>query len=101
MVLKVRWAGPAIEELTEALDYIGQHNPDAAGNLERKAKASTRKLARFPESGRIVPEFEIPTLRETIVGPFRIIYRTLPEEVRIVAAIRAERLLDPGIPERS
>ena len=32
-------------------------------------------LADFPESGRIVPEFGIPTLREIICPRFRIVHR--------------------------
>jgi hypothetical protein len=52
--------------------------------------------------GRIVPEYADPTIRELIVGPFRIIYTTEdPSAVYILAAIRTERLLDPSIPERS
>lgn len=46
----------------------------------------------------MVPEHEDPTLREVIVGPFRIIYSTRERSViRILAAIRAERPLPPDL----
>jgi toxin ParE1/3/4 len=35
----------------------------------------TRLLARSPELGRIVPEFEEPSIREIIVGSYRVVYR--------------------------
>jgi toxin ParE1/3/4 len=37
--------------------------------------AERLRLADFPESGRIVPEFGDPTIREVIRRPCRIVYR--------------------------
>lgn len=102
MVLKVKWSEPALDEIDEALEYIALDNPDAARELGKKAKAATRSLRNYPMKGRIVPEYKDPTLRELIVGPFRIIYSTEdPSAVYILAVVRSERLLDPDIPERS
>jgi toxin ParE1/3/4 len=53
---------------------------------------SVERLADFPESGRIVPEFGIVHLREIIHPPFRIVYR-LDHGVRIVRVWRSERAL--------
>jgi len=44
------------------------------------------RLADFPESGRVIPEFGVATLREVIDSPFRIVYRLDAERVRIVRA---------------
>jgi plasmid stabilization system protein ParE len=35
----------------------------------------TKHLAEFPELGRVVPEFDIPTIREIVVRSYRVIYR--------------------------
>ncbi|MBU2054539.1 MAG: type II toxin-antitoxin system RelE/ParE family toxin, partial [Proteobacteria bacterium] len=51
------------------------------------------RLAEFPESGRIVPEFGIAHLREIIHPPFRIVYRLDKMRVRIVRVWHSERLL--------
>lgn len=102
MVMRVKWSEPALDELDEALQYIAFDNPDAARGLWKKAKAATRNLRDYPMKGRIVPEYDDPKLRELIVGPFRIIYTTEdPSIIYILATVRSERLLDPGIPDRS
>ena len=102
MVLKVKWSEPALDELDEALEYIASDNPTAARSLGRKIRAATRSLRSYPMKGRTVPEYDDSALREIIVGPFRIIYTFGgPSVLFILAAIRSERLLDPGIPDRS
>jgi plasmid stabilization system protein ParE len=53
----------------------------------------TETLSAFPESGRIVPEFSMPNLREIIFPPFRIVYKFEDTRVRIVRVWRSERLL--------
>jgi plasmid stabilization system protein ParE len=55
--------------------------------------AQVERLAAFPESGRMVPEFGAAQLREIIYPPFRIVYRLETTRVRIVRVWRSERLL--------
>lgn len=42
------------------------------------------QLAMFPDSGKIVPEFDTPWLRELELPPFRIVYRREDALVSIV-----------------
>ena len=51
------------------------------------------RLADFPGSGRIVPEFGVAHLREIIHPPFRIVYRLEDTRVRVVRIWRSERQL--------
>ncbi|MBZ5560392.1 MAG: type II toxin-antitoxin system RelE/ParE family toxin [Acidobacteriia bacterium] len=37
--------------------------------------AATDRLVPFPESGRAVPEFDDPLVREIVDRPYRIVYR--------------------------
>ncbi len=37
--------------------------------------AEADKLQDFPELGRVVPEYSVPTIREIIVRSYRIVYR--------------------------
>ena len=98
MVVKVAWSEPALEELDKALQYIAFNQPEAARNLWRQVKAASRSLGRYPMKGRMVPEYQNPTIREILVGPFRIIYTTEDAGIAtILAAVRSERLLDPEI----
>ena len=59
----------------------------------RRMIALIEKLNDFPESGRVVPEFEMVNLREIIHPPFRIIYRLDANKIRVVRVWRSERLL--------
>ena len=77
--------------------YAEQSVPDVGKRLVSEIISSIERLADFPESGRIVPEFEMPWLREIIQTPFRIVYRLDEQRVRIVRVWRSERLLKmPG-----
>ena len=55
--------------------YMDQQVPDVGERLLGEMVSQVERLAEFPESGRIVPEFGIAHLREIIHPPFRIVYR--------------------------
>jgi plasmid stabilization system protein ParE len=47
--------------------------------------AATDRLIPFPESGRAVPEFEDPLVREIVHAPYRIVYRLVgSDEVHVL-----------------
>lgn len=50
-------------------------------------------LARFPRSGRKVPEFDDENIRELLAYSYRIIYRVDEDEVLISAVIHGKRIL--------
>ena len=54
-----------------------------------------RRLREFPESGRAVPEWGDPMLREVIWRHYRVVYRYLADskEMHVLLVFRAERLL--------
>ena len=53
----------------------------------------TRNLARFPRSGKKVPEFNDDTIREMLVYSYRIIYKVSGEQILIAAVIHGSRNL--------
>jgi Plasmid stabilization system protein len=55
--------------------------------------AAVERLAIFPTSGRPLPEFPTSPLREVIVDPYRIVYRTSGSAILILAVIHGKRLL--------
>jgi len=61
--------------------------------LLREVVSQVERLAEFPESGRVVPEFGLAQLREVIHPPFRIVYRLVADRVRVVRVWPSERLL--------
>jgi plasmid stabilization system protein ParE len=81
-------------------DYIARDSPENAARFVRMLMDSTRKLGEFPKLGRILPDFEDPTIRELVVRSYRIIYRLDPdneraEVVRFWHAARGTPKIDP------
>ena len=68
------WTGPALQGLLGIVQYIKTDKPAAAHRFGRQIKKKTSRLAQFPYSGRVVPEFSMRGLRELFVGDYRIIY---------------------------
>jgi plasmid stabilization system protein ParE len=90
----ISFAASALADLEEVLAwYAGQQVPEVGTRLVAEIVSRVEALADYPDSGRIVPEFENPALREIIHPPFRIVYRHDPQRVRIVRIWRSERLL--------
>ena len=88
-------AESAVGDLESIRDwYAAQSAPDVGVRLVREILASLDQLAEFPESGRVVPEFEQPWLRELVRPPFRIVHRLEPERIRVVRVWRTERTMD-------
>jgi len=79
-----------------ALAYIRQDNPLAAIRFRKRAESVLRRLEKFPDSGRVVPEFPELPYREVIVAPHRFFYRAEGRFVWIVAVWHGAQI--PGIP---
>ncbi|GFO63124.1 type II toxin-antitoxin system RelE/ParE family toxin [Geomonas paludis] len=94
----VSFAISAVDDLEEIRKwYREQHVPDVGERLVKEIMKSVERLASFPDSGRIVPEFGLNYLREVILPPFRIVYRLDRKAVRVVRVWRSERLLPPSM----
>jgi len=90
----VEFSPSALSDLQEALDYFAEQGVASAGQrIVQDIIDATRALPDFPEMGRIVPEFETPSLRELIRPPYRIVYRLHPGRISIIRIWRSERLL--------
>ena len=87
-------APSAVADLEEMLAwYKEQGAADTGKRIARELLAASRELSRFPEMGRIVPEFESPAFRELIRPPYRIVYRLDEERIAVIRIWRSERLL--------
>ncbi len=87
MAWELIWAPSARLDLRELAAYIAESRPVAAGRFVRQVFRVVQQLADFPESGRVVPEFDDPTIREVIRRPCRIVYRVKHQE-RIIEIAR-------------
>ena len=73
-------------DLAEIFDYIARDNPNAALRVARELVSRTCTIQEFPRIGRVVPEFQIETLRELVQGAYRIVYQLDDAKKRIAVA---------------
>ena len=84
--MKVRFTPSGRMQFLTAVAYIHRDNPQAALKFRKRAERALRRLARYPESGRLIPEFPDLPFREIVLPPYRFFYR--PEgKVIWVAAV--------------
>jgi plasmid stabilization system protein ParE len=94
VVQRISLSESAVRDLQEVRQwYDSQSAPQVGERLVREILACLDQLAEFPESGRAVPEFDQPWLRELVRPPFRVVYRLDGERVRVVRVWRSERLM--------
>jgi toxin ParE1/3/4 len=74
MGYQVALSPSARRDLRDIVRYISLDSPERAVTFGQFLVSSTKRLAEFPEMGRIVPEFANPKIREVVVRPYRIIY---------------------------
>ena len=91
--MKVHWTTRAEARLDAICEYVALDSPSAARQLEQKLLLRSRQIARFPRSGRTVPEFEHPEVREVIEGSYRLIYRLLHNRVDVLTVLQCAQLL--------
>jgi len=96
--LRIGFAKSAEDDLLDIISwYSSQQAPEVGERLVRAVFERVEQLAMFPDSGKIVPEFETPWLRELEMPPFRIVYRRDEALITIVRVWRSERLMDPDL----
>jgi toxin ParE1/3/4 len=83
--VRIRFTATARAEFLAAIEYIRKDRPGAAVPFRRKAEKALRRLNRFPDSGRKLPEFPDLPFREVVVPSYRFFYRVEQKTVWIVA----------------
>jgi len=89
--VRVHWTDTAISHLQSIHAYIGQSSPEYALRIVDRLTKRSQQIGPFPQSGRIVPEVELPQIREVLEGPYRVIYHIKPDQVDIVAVIHGSQ----------
>ncbi len=85
--MKVEWTDNALEQLWAIHEYIAQSSPQYAQRVVDRLTRRTQQIRAFPLSGRVVPEYDAPQIREVIEGPYRIIYYIKPDQIDVLAVI--------------
>lgn len=91
--LKVFLTTRARRELREILGFIAQDNPDAASNLVGQIMTGLEHKARYPKSGRVIPEAPEHHAREMVMPPCRVFYQFDKANLFVLSIMRSERML--------
>jgi plasmid stabilization system protein ParE len=97
-VRRLRWTLRAREDLANIRAYINEQSPNYAALVMGRVITATDRLAQFPESGRAVPEFEQPDVREVIYRPYRIVYPLVgADEAHVLTVHHSARPFPDGL----
>ena len=78
------------------ITYIARDRPVAPRRFHARAQRALRRLVRYPNSGRRIPEFPELPHREVVLPPYRFFYRLEGKTVWIVGVWHDAQL--PGLP---
>ena len=85
------WSPQALQDLEAIRAYIARDSARYADLVVQRIMAGVERLARFPESGRIVPERSEPSIREVIVEAYRVVYRYRGDAAEVITVFRGSR----------
>ena len=98
MAYKLTWSPAARDDLHDIVIFIARDNPERAMSFGYQLISETDRLQTFPRLGRLVPEYQNENLREIILRPYRLVYRSnderkLCEIIRVWHSARGTPLL--------
>jgi plasmid stabilization system protein ParE len=97
--MRVELAQSARDDFADIIEwYTSQGVPRVGVRPVTEIRDPLRQLNTFPDSGKVVPEFATPWLRELEYPPFRIVYRGNEDAVTVVRVWRSARLMDIRLP---
>lgn len=92
-MVRIVWTDLAIDDLKSIHSYISQDSKNYADSFVEKIILKVELLEIYPNSGRVVPEFNIDKIRELLEGNYRIIYKINSDSISIARVHHAARQL--------
>ncbi len=94
-MVEIRWTRQAAADLDSIVEFIAKDSHQYARLFVVDVFQAVERIAEYPESGRVVPEFGNPAVREVILGNYRVVYRRKGEQADLLTIYHGARLLDP------
>ncbi len=85
------WTVGARDDLRDIVEYIATDSPTYGASTAERVLEAVDRLRRYPRLGRVVPEYDDASIRELIVGNYRVVYRLRRQRVGIVAVVHGTR----------
>jgi plasmid stabilization system protein ParE len=93
-MVEVRWTLQASQDLGSIVAFLDKDSFQYARLFVVDIFQAIERIAEFPESGRMVPEFGDPVVREVILGNYRLVYRLGGKGIEILTVYHGARLLN-------
>jgi plasmid stabilization system protein ParE len=88
----IYWTERAQDDLAAIHAFIQADSTHYASVTVRRLLGAVDRLHDFPHSGRAVPEFSDPEVREVVMRPYRIVYRIVsPTEIHVLTVHHGAR----------
>jgi len=92
--VKIEFTESAILDLEDIKSYyLEQQVPHIGDKFISDIINHIETLPSNPEIGRLVPEFQMPHIKEIIHSPFRVVYTLNDTSIQIIRVWRSERLM--------
>ncbi len=88
----IRWTEQAVADLEAIRDYVARDSEKYAALLIERLLGSLDRVTHFPESGRVVPEYQRLDVREIILGSYRVVYRLRSGQAEVLTVFHGARL---------
>ena len=89
--MTVIWSATAQFRLEEIYSWIAADDKEAAAKLTGRIVDRADQIAAFSMSGRVVPEFNMPQIREVMEGPYRIIYHIGADRIEVLTVLHSSQ----------
>ena len=91
MAREIIWSEPALDDLTQIVEFIARDSQFYAEMTEKKVHEAARSLRHFPLRSRVVPEFSDPNVREIFIHSYRLIFEISETRITIHAVLHSAR----------
>ena len=98
--MKPFWSFRARQDLIDLGEYIAKDNRKAARAMLERIRERVSTAAGTPLTGRVVPEFGNPEIREFVVGSYRVVYRVgkaTKGRIVVLTVFEGHRLFPPDV----
>ncbi|PWK48571.1 type II toxin-antitoxin system RelE/ParE family toxin [Pleionea mediterranea] len=92
--MNISFSKSAIKDLEQIKEYyLEQGAPHIGIDFVTAIVEHVETLAKHPDIGRMVPEFNDELIRELIHVPFRVVYLRESKSIKVIRVWRSERIL--------
>jgi addiction module RelE/StbE family toxin len=92
-MVEINWTKQAVKDIDNIAEFIAKDSEHYARIQAQRLILSTKPLERFPKRGKVVPEKQDPSIREVLVGSYRVIYRIVSKtRIDVLTVHHSKRL---------